>query len=149
MSRTSFSRLRRPLGVAILSALALSLGAGPDAEARGGAVAPPPRPARPIVDAGARYFDECIRWVSRGGAGIGQASDFYVKLNAELDLEQSRHKGPMRLWWKGNGHFRWELTTAGRRLTKILNVNAKVNPPRTQMWIIQGNLFILWGSILY
>ncbi|MDJ0973559.1 MAG: hypothetical protein QNJ98_03800 [Planctomycetota bacterium] len=138
MIRRFLPHVRTPLAVAFLIGLAVVLGTGTPAQAKaGGDVRPPAKP--PTADQGARLFDDCIRWVARGGQGIGKASSFYVKLNAELDLEQSRHKGPMRLWWKTNDRFRWELTTGGKRMTKILNVNRQVNPPRTQMWIIQGN----------
>ncbi len=132
--------VRRPAAIAILTGLALGLASGTPTFAKTAGTGVKPGPAKPRpADMGARLFDDCIRWVSKGGAGIGKATDFYVKLNAEMDLEQSRHKGPMRLWWKTNDRFRWELTTAGKRLTKILNVSRKVNPPRTMMWIIQGN----------
>lgn len=134
-------RAARPLACTALVALAVALLSGAPVEAQGkSGVRPAPQApkANPNEVMGARLFDDCIRWVSRGGPGIGRAQDFYVKLNAELDLEQARHKGPMRLWWKTNDRFRWEMTTGNRRLTKILNVNRRVKPARTQMWIVQG-----------
>lgn len=133
-----YRTVRAPLATALLAGLAILLASGTPSFAKAGGEVRPPAGA-PAADQGARLFDDCIRWVARGGEGIGKAADFYVKLNAELDLEQSRHKGPMRLWWKTNDRFRWELTTGGKQMTKILNVNRQVNPPRNQMWIIQGN----------
>ncbi len=104
-------------------------------EARGSA-AQPARPAKisdPVL--GQKLFDDCIRWVSANSqSGIQSVQDFYVKLDAELDLDTARHKGPMRVWWKTNDNFRWELTGIS---TKILQVNRQSNPPRPRMWIIQ------------
>ena len=123
----------RALGALLLAALLLSPAA--PLEARG-ASAQPARPKRisdPVL--GQKLFDDCIRWVSANSqSGIQTVQDFYVKLDAELDLDTARHKGPMRVWWKTNDNFRWELTGIS---TKILQVNRQSNPPRPRMWIIQ------------
>jgi hypothetical protein len=74
-----------------------------------------------------RLFDESIRWVARGQAGIQKVSDFYVKLNAKFDLEATHSEGPMHLWLQTPDQFRQEMTLSNSRQTKILN--------RGRLWI--------------
>jgi len=136
-SARGLSRLRRTLLLPGLLAAAMVLGptsvfAPSEAEARGGA------PARPVRDPalGQRMFDDCVRWVALNQSqGIQRVQDFYTKLDAQMNLDSARHRGAMRIWWKGNDKFRWELTGTS---TKILNVNRQTNPPRSRMWLIQG-----------
>jgi hypothetical protein len=132
------SPLTRVLGGLLTVSLLILLGSQTPTHGEGGAE-PRPAPADPRAETGARLFDECVKWVGQGTGGIQRAKDFYVKLEAELDLDQARHKGPMRVWWATNDHFRWEVTTAGRTTTKILNVRRDRNPPMPQMWILEAD----------
>ena len=120
-------RIRIPFLVACLLALPILPGVFADdalrsAEARGGAGA---QPAQPNVAAnrrlGAAIFDQCVRWVANNTRGITQTTDFHIGVTAELDLDNARHRGPMRLWWKAPNKFRQEMTTGNRTTTKILN----------------------------
>jgi hypothetical protein len=106
-----------PLAGALLGA-ALLLGAPRPLQARGGDMAPPPV-AQP--DVGLQLFDQCVRWVSMGGPGIEQTTDFFINIIAELDLDTMTHRGPMRLWWQAPDKFRQELTVSRNITTKILN----------------------------
>ncbi len=136
----SASRLASVRGVrrAALALVLLMVTSGGICYARGGDG--PSKPAdNPNHVLGARLFDQCIRWVAKGQNGVGKARDFYVKLEADLELEATRHKGPMRIWWKGNDKYRQELTTGGKKTTKILNINRTLKPPMSYMWIIQPN----------
>jgi len=90
-----------------------------------------PKPGNPNQVLGARLFDQCVRWVGRGTRGVGRTTDFYIGLTAELDLDTTRHRGPMRLWWKAPDKFRQALTTRGQTTTKILN--------NEFMWIVHPN----------
>jgi len=127
--------VRRVACVALVGAV-LTLTSGGVCYARGAGGTDRPV-ANPNHVLGAKLFDQCIRWVAKGSSGVGKARDFYVKLDAELELESTRHKGPMRIWWKGNDKYRQELTTSGRTTTKILNINRTLKPPMSYMWIIQ------------
>jgi outer membrane lipoprotein-sorting protein len=133
---TSTRRIPRLLALAVgASALAaVCLTAPAPSEARGGgATNPPPAPVagNPNQALGGQLFDQCVRWVSRGGAGVTRTTDFFIGLTAELDLDTTRHRGPMRLWWKAPDKFRQALTTGGQTTTKILNSDF--------MWIIHPN----------
>lgn len=141
MSNQMLHKLIRPAAYAAVALLTIGLAsAAPSfAQGRSGVQPARPAPANPNDAMGKRLFENCVSWVARGGPGISRANDFYVKLEAELDLDQSRHKGPMRLWWKSNDRFRWELTTGNKRMTKILNVNRATQPARQMMWIVQGS----------
>lgn len=119
--------------VAACAILATALYAPTSSEARGGAAAPPP-PGNPVprgnanLALGAQLFDQCVKWVARGGPGVRRTLDFYIGLTAELDLDTTRHRGPMRLWWKAPDKYRQSLTTRGKATSKILNSDF--------MWII-------------
>ncbi len=122
------------LGLAI-GASAFLFGPAPaPAEARGGGAAPPPNRGAPAADPnqvmGAQLFDQCIRWVARNSP-VSRTQDFYIHVTAELDLDTTRHRGPMRIWWKAPDKYRQELTSASRMTTKILNGN--------QAWIVHPN----------
>lgn len=113
------------LGLLLTGLLPTGLGVGPRAaEARGGAARPQPKDAQPNaanLRLGAQIFDQCVRWVANRTAGIAQTTDFHIAVTAELDLDNARHRGPMRLWWKAPDKYRQEMTTGGRTTTKILN----------------------------
>lgn len=125
------TRSRPGLAVLIACALALPLAADgvdratPPAEARGGEKAEPGKRLDPAKAAnqrlGAAIFDQCVRWVAANTRGIAQTTDFHIGVLAELDLDTTRHRGPMRIWWKSPDKYRQELTTNGRTTTKILS----------------------------
>ena len=86
----------------------------------------PPAPAGslPIEDTmmkGARYFDQAIAWVARGGA-LGKTKDFYVQLDAKWDLDTNHDEGDQRVWFAEPGRMRIELLTPEvGRTVKILD----------------------------
>lgn len=69
---------------------------------------------------GARYFDQSIAWVARGGS-LGKARDLYVHLDAKWDLEDNHHEGPQSVWYVAPDHFRSEMSALARTTTKILS----------------------------
>jgi outer membrane lipoprotein-sorting protein len=113
------------LGTAVVVAVCAALPT--PTEARGGAAAPRPK-ANPNQVLGTQLFDQCVQWVARGGEGVTRTTDFFIGLTAELELDTTRHRGPMRLWWKAPDKYRQALTTNGKSTTKILN--------NEFMWII-------------
>ena len=129
---TSIRRFPRwfALGLGACALAAVCTVAPTPTEARGGAANPPPR-ANPNQALGNQLFDQCVRWVARGGQGVTRTTDFFIGLTAELDLDTTRHRGPMRLWWKAPDKFRQALTTNNQTTTKILNSDF--------MWIIHPN----------
>jgi hypothetical protein len=110
-------------GPAALVALALLLGsADRTAFAQGGQAPPGQPPAQePAHAMGEKFFDDAIQYVARGRGGIPQVNDFFVNLDAKLDLDEVRHEGPMRLWFQAPGLYRQELTLNQATTTKILN----------------------------
>ncbi len=132
-------RFRRGLALALGFGFAIALVCGRPAvtEARGGAAgAKPKAPAKapqltPNQKFGAQLFDQCIWYVSQGQTAIPRTKDFHISVIAELDLDTTKHRGPMRLWWRTPDKFRQELTTNKRTTTKILNGNF--------MWIVHPN----------
>ncbi|MDA1194280.1 MAG: hypothetical protein O2894_03780 [Planctomycetota bacterium] len=111
---------RFPLRAIALVAALLALIPCPDqrtALARGGEAGP----AQANLVLGEQLFDQCVRWVARGGRGVTRTTDFHIAVTAELDLDAARHRGPMRLWWQAPDKYRQELTTNERATTKILN----------------------------
>ena len=123
--------MRRFHSIALTALFALvCVGADPvPADARGGSAQPPPVAVNPAM--GQALFDQCVQWVSMNGTGITQTSDFYIDLIAEMDLDSSSHRGPMRIWWQAPDKYRQELTSNRRTTTKILNGD--------RMWIVQPN----------
>ncbi|MDJ0523497.1 MAG: hypothetical protein QNJ90_15620 [Planctomycetota bacterium] len=119
MSTRPLRTLRRVVLGASLAA-ALLLGQPTTGEARGGAQPAAPK-LTPNQRYGAQLFDQCIWYVSQGTRGITRTNDFHISVDAELDLDTTRHRGPMRLWWRAPDKYRQELTTNNRRTTKILN----------------------------
>jgi len=107
-------------------------------EARGSSTkAPPKAPPRTVPQLtpnqkfGAQLFDQCIWYVSQGQSGITRTTDFHISVIAELDLDTTKHRGPMRLWWQAPDKYRQELTSNKTTTTKILNGNF--------MWILHPN----------
>jgi len=95
--------------------------------------APAPAPTAGLDDAltrGARYFDQSIAWVARGGS-LGKARDLYVHLDARWDLEDNHHEGPQSVWYKAPGSMRSELSALARTTTKILSGE--------QAWVIDAS----------
>ncbi|MHC5009382.1 MAG: hypothetical protein ACYTG6_00350 [Planctomycetota bacterium] len=142
-SRTPSFRVTATRVFVVLSliGLALSVTPGPApvfAQGGSGTGAPPPAQA-PSNALGAKFFDDAIRYVARGQAGIPQVRDFYIKLDAKLDLDNQRHEGPMRLWFQSPTLYRQELTINNGTTTKILNGDQGwiINPQgRTQVLIM-------------
>ena len=118
------SLLARVLPGLVLVAASATLAAGdPPAPAAPPAPPPPASPAAGLEDAlarGARFFDQSIAWVARGGS-LGQARDLYVHLDATWDLEDNHHQGPQAVWYVAPDKMRSELTALARTTTKILN----------------------------
>jgi outer membrane lipoprotein-sorting protein len=111
------------------AALVMSVVAGLGASRATAGDPPPPTPqlpagSLPIEDTmmkGARYFDEAIAWVARGGA-LGKTKDFYVQLDAKWDLDTNHDEGAQRFWFADPGRMRMELTVEKFGVnTKILD----------------------------
>ena len=118
------TRIPRTL-LGVMALLALVLVPISLVHAQGGAGTPAPggQPANQAAQLGAMYFDQAIRYVARGRQGIPSIRDFYVKLDAKLELDHVQHEGQMRVWWQTPGLYRQELTTNNATTTKILNGN--------------------------
>jgi hypothetical protein len=98
------------------------------------APAPPPAPPAPASPApaspaagledalarGARFFDQAIAWVARGGT-LGTARDLYAHFDASWDLDDNKHQGPQAVWWSAPDRFRTEMTALAKTSTKLLN----------------------------
>lgn len=118
------------LALATLCAAPLPLlgaqgGAGPVPPAP---VPPPlPAPQAPAMDPAAgqafaqRLFDEAVRWVAKGQAGLSKVTDFTVALDARFELDNTRHEGPMRVWLQLPDLYRQELTMSNVTTTKVMN----------------------------
>jgi hypothetical protein len=122
MSRTRLPDLAaRLLGAAglLLLVVAPSVCVARPGLAEGGPGVPPAAPSPD--EQGGKYFDDAVRYVARGQAGIPAVRDFFVNLDAELDLDNARHEGPMRLWFLSPAFYRQELTFNNGTSTKILN----------------------------
>lgn len=81
-----------------------------------------PAPTAGVEDAlmmGARYFDQAIAYVARGGT-LGRAVDLYAALEVKWDLDDNRHEGGQRVWFQAPDRLRNEFTRAGQSQTKIL-----------------------------
>jgi hypothetical protein len=136
------SRLLRPGPSASLlrAAAILLLAAAPcvlgvrAASAEGGPMAQPPAPS-PAEALGLKYFDDAIRYVARGQAGIPEVHDFFVNLDAKLELDEVRHEGPMRLWFQAPNNYRQELSFNNATSTKILSNDPRM-PSADRGWII-------------
>jgi len=115
-------------GLGACLAAFLVLGQPSPGEARGGEAEPAAPQLTPNQKYGAALFDQCIWYVSQGQRGITRTTDFHIAVTAELDLDTTKHRGPMRLWWRAPDKYRQELTTNGQTTTKILNGNF--------MWIV-------------
>ncbi len=83
----------------------------------------PPSPAAGIPDnlqLGARYFDEAIQWVARGGV-LGKTRDFYAHLDATWDLPDKHEEGVEEVWFAAPDRMRNTRTYAAHTTTKILS----------------------------
>ncbi len=129
MSTRAHRTIRRLLAYGLGAGLAACLLVGQPAqsEARGGAARPATQ-LTPNQKYGAQLFDQCIWYASQGTRGITRTNDFHISVMAELDLDTTKHRGPMRLWWRTPDKYRQELTTSNRTTTKILNGE--------RMWIV-------------
>lgn len=137
--RTTPRWLSRALRAALPLVLCVS------AEAGGGPPTPPPSPVPAPLPApaagvdddyvlrlarGARFFDEAIAWVARGGT-LGRARDLYAHLHAKWDLEDNHHEGDQVVWYAAPDKLRNELTAMQRTTTKILSGE--------RAWVIAAN----------
>jgi hypothetical protein len=68
---------------------------------------------------GARYFDQAIAFVARGGT-LGRAVDLYAHLDVKWDLEDNHHEGEQKVWFQTPDRMRTEIVAAGKAQTKIL-----------------------------
>jgi hypothetical protein len=89
------------------------------------APAPPPgagaTPASEATVLGARYFDQSIAWVAKGGA-LGRARDVYVDALAVLDVPGQHHfEGRQLLWFLAPDKMRVERLEGGAITSKILD----------------------------
>ncbi|MDA1194281.1 MAG: hypothetical protein O2894_03785 [Planctomycetota bacterium] len=135
--------------VALLGLVAVSSDLLPPANARGGAEGEP-APAAEQVDPshGPIYFDQAVRYIADGKAGIHSLTDFFADLHdVSFSVGAQRHEGHMRLWLKTPDKYRFELrqkknvNEPGQRITtKILN--------GSQMWILHpgGDVQRMHGS---
>ena len=69
---------------------------------------------------GARYFDQAIAWVARGGS-LGKAVDLYVHLDAQWDLEENHSEGQQSVWYLAPDKSRTEMMSPTGPTTKILD----------------------------
>lgn len=116
--------LARPfLHAALLLTCLFAAPTAPGARAEGGPAGPPAQPVDVNLQYGEAYFNQAIYFVARGQRGIPEVRDFYVKLNATLELDATRHQGPMRLWFQAPANYRQELTVDRATTTKILAGN--------------------------
>ena len=121
----SFSSI---VSLALVGLLALvgSLGGGSPALAGDPVPAAPPAAPTPasgvedIMQKGARYFDEAITWVARGGT-LGKAVDLNVHLDAQWDLEENHSEGEQSVWYLAPDKSRTETMTPTGPITKILD----------------------------
>ncbi|MCC7137276.1 MAG: hypothetical protein IT460_02465 [Planctomycetes bacterium] len=95
--------------------------------------APAPSPAAGLEDTltlGARFFDQAIAWVARGGS-LGRAVDVYAHLDAKWDLEDNHHEGEQAVWFLAPDKMRNEMAFMGRVSTKILSGD--------RAWVVTSN----------
>jgi hypothetical protein len=123
----------RLLTAALLAALAPASGAAraedplPPRPCSLGKSAPPTDEGQRLA-LGARYFDQAIQYVARGGS-LGKATDLYVHLDAKWDLEDNRHEGEQALWYLAPDKMRNETKAMARTTVKILNAS--------RAWVVQ------------
>jgi len=120
--RSNPTRFAFPAAFLLLAVVALAAPA--PLHAQGGPGGPAPgQPAQedPALVWGARFFDDAIRYVSRGRPAMPTVTDFYAKLDAKIELDTSRQEGQMRMWFKTPSMYRTEIESNGGVTTKILN----------------------------
>lgn len=108
--------------LATLLALPLACLARPIQAADAPLPPPPPAPTAGLEDSlmsGARYFDQAIAYVARGGT-LGRAVDLYAHLDVKWDLEDNHHEGEQKVWFQTPDRMRTEIVAAGKAQTKIL-----------------------------
>ena len=86
-----------------------------------GKTAPPADEAQRLA-LGARYFDQAIQYVARGGA-LGKASDLYAHLDVVWDLPDNHHEGEQSFWYLAPDKMRTELKALGSTTVKILDAD--------------------------
>jgi hypothetical protein len=127
--RPSSHRLRRllPRLAASVGAIALPLAAAAaEPPPPPPPTAAPPAPATPAagiedsLQKGARYFDQAIAWVARGGS-LGRTRDFYARLEVKWDLPHEHHEGSQEFWFAMPDKMRTVQSAAAQTTTKILN----------------------------
>lgn len=129
---------RPPLAILrVLSVLALAVGTAagdPPAPTPPAPPPPPPGPAVPLEDTltlGARYFDQAIVWVAKGGT-LGHATDFYAETLAILDMPNQDHfEGTRLVWFQTPDRMRDQRTAGGATTTKILAAD--------KAWVVMPN----------
>lgn len=126
--------LRNALHGALVLALAWLLVVPAPVAARGGGARPAPG-AAPDPLRGPLYFDQAVRWVNGGRAGLHRLTDFYADLaDVQFNVEGSHHEGYMRLWLKNPDKYRLELRP-GRAMQRI---TTKILAGH-MMWILHPN----------
>ena len=119
--RTMFPRLARALPLLLLLARPAAAEDPPPPA--------PPSPAAPLpiedtMMKGARYFDQAIAWVARGGT-LGKTKDFYAQLDATWDLreeqDESHFDGKQSVWFQFPDKLRIELAGTAVSQLKILD----------------------------
>lgn len=121
VSPRSARLLLAPL-LALLPTLPLACLARPTQAADAPLPPPPPAPTAGLEDSlmqGARYFDQAIAFVARGGT-LGRAVDLYAHLDVKWDLEDNHHEGEQKVWFQTPDRMRTEIVAAGKAQTKIL-----------------------------
>jgi hypothetical protein len=102
-------------------ALALALAGALAAPATGEPPAAKPAGVDDVMTLGARYFDQSIAWVARGGS-LGRARDVFANAFAILDVPDSDHfEGKLLLSFVAPDKMRQERTSMARTITKILD----------------------------
>src|SRR5688572_10025232 len=99
---------RALVAAALLGTAACPFAAAEDAPAPGPAPAPAPSPAAAPDESlvlGARYFDQSIAWVARGGT-LGVAVDVYVHAEVKWDMEDNRAEGEQSVWFAAPDRMR-------------------------------------------
>lgn len=116
----------RFLALLFLPAIAVSVAlADPPANPPSPPPAPPasPNPAAGVEDSlqrGARYFDDAIKWVARGGS-LGRTREFYAHLEATWDLPDKHYEGREEVWFAAPDKMRNSITLAAHTTVKILS----------------------------
>jgi hypothetical protein len=127
MPRSPLVSLVTALGLA--AALPAAIAAGdPPAGSPPPPANPPPAappagaPSVPLEDSlqrGARFFDQAIAWVARGGS-LGKTRDFYASLDSKWDLDE-HNEGAQKVWFQTPGRMRLENRFLAGNQVKVLD----------------------------